>query len=110
MSKASRAQEQGSCALLTVHLLPQEQFPSRMKYIALFLETGQGGAWGPERGKSAVKLSWGGCCDGVAARCSKAGPGIYITGQVHADPCPFGEESGDNTTRKAATAALLNTA
>lgn len=49
-------------------------------------------------------------CDGAAARCSRAGPGMYLTGQVHADVCPLGEESGDNTTTKAATAAVLNVA
>lgn len=45
--------------------------------------------------------------DGLAAWCSEAGPGMYITRQGHADPCLFGEESRENTTRNAATAALL---
>lgn len=33
---------------------------------------------------------------------------MYIPVKIYADPCPFGEENGENTTRNAASAALLN--
>lgn len=46
-------------------------------------------------------------CNGVAAWCSKAEPRMFITEQVRADPCPFGEESRNNTTRNAATYSIL---
>lgn len=49
-------------------------------------------------------------CGGVACGVLQAGPRMYITGQTHADPSYFEEEIRDDTTRNAATAALLNVA
>lgn len=109
-SKASYTQEKASCALLTVHFRQWDQFPSRLKNIALSLKTGQGSERGQERGESAVRLSWGGClwwcsCTVLQNR----------AWDVHhwASSCrshPFGEESTGNTARNSAIAALLNTA
>jgi len=78
---------------LTAHLVQREQFPSRLKNIALFSKTGQGDQWGQERGKSAVGLSWHGCLRWLyeapkqRLRCTSLGKFMQI-------PVPFGNKKG----------------